>query len=161
MQLQPLTESGSVGRFVPRGTPGALDSPQRLSVARRDLSKAQKIQALSQLALSPDAFVDYLSHPDVATVMVGRSTFQWVPQPRPQSGAHRTIREFQVLKNGRAYRKGIAILSRGRELPRRPMIHSALQERGGSLALVFSKHTTRHFSVILLRLEGGHRFSIR
>ena len=162
--ILPAADNGTYGRFVRVGTPGTLEATHRLAISRDELTAARKLELAlpAPTELSPNRLLSCLSVPAVVSALFDNGRLEWPANGTPPPPAARRItRNFLLLSKAGQRRRGIAIVSLGREFPRRAAIQSLLARQSVSLAVVVARHTTRHFSVILLRLHAGDLAEMR
>jgi DNA (cytosine-5)-methyltransferase 1 len=139
------------GRFVPKGSPNAIDAKRSLAISSKQLPTAERLSVDRDLILTDGGIASC-----VRNVVVERTLFNSaklvIEGDRNLLGdlTGQNLR-FKALKNGRAIQRGIVVISRGRQLPSLLSIHAQLVRQSATRALIAAPITEHHLAVFLVK----------
>lgn len=146
-----VSENGTYGRFVPKGTPEGIDVRDGLHVSSRDIPTAVLIRTKAAGPLDGFMLLRCLRRPNVVKRIFGASARLQLEGPRDLLGDFEpTDLRFIVVRAGRTTVRGSVLFVQGRNLPPLSQISAHLRRTGERAALVAAPLTTRHFAVFLV-----------
>jgi hypothetical protein len=153
-------ENGTYGRFVPKGTEGAIDSRDTLAVSSRDLPLATILRTSSRLPLSNAALGSYLRGRTLGKALfgVGKVVVHGRRNLLGELDGHDM--RFEVFSGERRTIHGPVLIARNGGLPTLSQLSAQMTQNGDRASVVLTPITSQHFAAFLVVSNGG-RASVR
>ena len=148
------------GRFVPRGTTGAIDTRQVLSISSKELSNATEIRTKRKNPLSDVSIAAYVRRRSVAKVVFGDGRLVLHSDSDPKGQSEQRGLRFDVLKGQRRTLSGRVLVARYGSLPTLPQLTERMARQRDKACLLLALVTRRHLAAFLVVSRAG-RTSVR
>ena len=150
-----IGDNGTYGRFVPKGTEGAVDSKPTLTISSRKISTASTIRSRSQSPLSDASLAAYLRRRPLGEAIFGGGKVVVDGRSNLPGGLNSQDRRFKVLKSRRCVMSGPVLIVRGGILPTLPQLSAKLARSGDKAGVVIALITRQHLAVFLVASTAG------
>ncbi len=163
--LQPITRAGltivevggngTYGRFVPKGTEGAVNSKDTLAISSREIPTATPIRTKSKANFSAAFLAALLQRRAVSRAVFGDGRIVIDGSRNLLGELDGNDLRFAIVTGERRRSTGSIIISRSGNLPTLSQLSIQMGHAGDKLSIVVSPITRQHFAVFAIGWSGG------